>query len=162
MGRRKGSKNRNSIDYMVNSIMTDKVIGEKVDETFSIKVTDDNDAVLYENDKEPFSWLKVTGLSEVIESLGGSVSEEANAFIAEALPGDDNGKAIKAIVDLFNKNQRANAKNNRYQSVMNQYKPMSEDDAAKAFDRMVTLFAKINKVSEDVARKSLAGVKASE
>lgn len=162
MARRKGSKNRNSIDYMVNSIMTDKVIGEKVEETFSIKVTDDNDAVLYENDKEPFSWLKVTGLSEVIESLGGSVSEEANAFIAEALPGDDNGKAIKAIVDLFNKNQRANAKNNRYQSVMNQYKPMSEDDAAKAFDRMVTLFAKINKVSEDVARKSLAGVKASE
>lgn len=162
MARPKGSKNRNSIDYMVNSIMTDKVIGEKVEETFSIKVTDDNDAVLHENDKEPFSWLKVTGLSEVIESLGGSVSEEANAFIAEALPGDDNGKAIKAIVDLFNKNQRANAKNTRYQSVMNQHKPMSEDDAAKAFDRMVTLFAKINKVSEDVARKSLAGVKASE
>lgn len=162
MGRRKGSKNRNSVDYMVNANMTDKVIGTKVDETFSITVTDDNDAELYKNEKETYSWQKVDSLSQVIESLGGSVSDEANAFIAEALPGDENGKAIKTIVELFNKNTRANAKNNRYQSVMNQYKPMSEDDAAKAFDRMVSLFAKINKVSEDVARKTLSTTKAAE
>lgn len=147
---------------MVNSMSEDKVIGTKVDETFSITVTDDNEVELYKNEKEAYSWLKVSGLSEVIESLGGSVSDEANAFIAEALPGDENGKAIKAIVDLFNKNQRANAKNNRYQSVMNQYKPMSEDDAAKAFDRMVVTFAKLNKVSEDIARKTLASLKPAE
>jgi len=128
MGRPLGSKNKSK--SIVNlEIVNMAEYGTKQTDYFKITVTDDGPEkkVLYENDKEPFDFYAVDNHADVLRSLGAEVSDEAVTFLGEALPGEANGKAIASLIELVNRVNRANAKNNQYQKVMNQYKPLTEE-----------------------------------
>lgn len=137
---------------------TKALIGETKSATFSIKVTDDDDKVIFENEKAPFNYQEVASLAQVIQSEGGKLSDDQISFIAEAFAGDENGKAVKNVVDLYNSKLKAQAKANAYAKLMNQYKPLSEDDAAKVFERMVDNYVRLYKVSFEVAKAKLASL----
>ena len=175
MSRIKGSYNKRGINAMakvtsfegVEFEVTDKpedVSSGKLVETFSISVATEDETtgektVHYANKNEPFEWNKVNSFPDVIAAHGGKLSEDAISFLGEALAGEENGKAVKSLIDSHNAVERANAKNNAYQRVMNNKKPMSQDDKDKAFNRMVETFAKLNNITLDVAKATLAGLK---
>jgi hypothetical protein len=158
MGRPLGSKNKTKTNLLEFITMAD--FGTKKTDTFKITVTDETDKELYTNDKEPFEYFEVDNIADVFRSLGGEVSEEAVTFLGEALSGESNGKAVKNLIDLVNRTNRANAKNNQYQKVMNQYKPLTEEKRESAIESIISNFARINKVSLEQARETLtkAGV----
>lgn len=164
MGRPKGSKNKRNIDYLENNMSENQELPSGVtlhNDTFSITVSNDADADAphYKNDKEPFSYRQVADLPAALRQFDGDIDDTTAEFLNEAIKSEANAKAVAEIVSIVNGKLKANAKNSRYQSVMNQYKPMSADDAAKAFERMVSTFAQLNKVSLDVARATLAALK---
>lgn len=183
MGRTLGSKNRKSYEFgpvdnmavqlspeesvktMVVTESPKDVTAGRIVETFSIKVKDDEDKVIYQEDNQPFEWNKVDSIFGVITAEGGNLTEEQIAFMTEALSDSDkeknpNGKAVRAVVDMYNSVTRANAKQNEYARVMNLKKPLIGEKLESAVENMVTTFARINKVSLETARETLkkAGV----
>ena len=126
--------------------------------TFKISVSDDNGNEIYANDSEAYEYEQVDSLPAAINRYGGDLTGDAISFLSEALAGEKNQAAVTEIVDLINGKLKANAKNSAYQTIANAKKPMSADDKRKAFDRMVDMFAKLNGVTVDEARKTLASL----
>lgn len=116
---------------------------ETLQGTFTITVKDDNDVVVYSNDKEPYEYKQVPSLVTALELYGAKLSDDAKAFIEEALKGsEETGKAVKDIVDTINASEKTTAKNNRYQSVFNAHKPLTDENIANATASIVRNFLK--------------------
>jgi hypothetical protein len=152
-------KNYEGADVELTANPDDVKSGE-VTESFTITVqTKDNDTnevkVHYKNDDEPFTWTKVDNYADVIKRHGGELTDDAISFLGEVFAGEKNGAAIAELIAQDNSIARANAKNNQYQKVVNKFKPQSEEDKAKAFERMAEIFSKQAGVTLETAKNML-------
>lgn len=146
-------------DMADEQVKEDKTpVGEKKDGKFSIRVKNDDDIVLYENAEAPFVYYEVGSLAQVFESFGSKLTDDQIAFIAEAFPGDENGKVVGYLIDLHNDAEKSKAKANAYQKLLNQYKPATEEDKAKAYDRAIRDFAKARGITIEKAEALLAAL----
>lgn len=130
---------------------------ETLADTFRITVKDDNDTVVYENKEESYEYHKVPSLVTALQYLGASLTEDKIQFLNEALAGDKEkvGKAVADLVETFNADLKDRAKNNRYQSVFNQHKPLTEENKDNAVASIVRNFVKLNNVSDETAIQTL-------
>lgn len=129
---------------------------ETVNSTFTISVKDDEKNVVYQNDEEPYQYHKVPSLETALEYFGAKLSDEQRQFLTEALEGDESiGRAVKSIVDVINSDLQETAKRNRYSSVFQQHKPLSDENIANAHASMVRNFIKTANVSDDTAIERL-------
>lgn len=132
---------------------------ETLTDTFKISVKDDNDVLVYENKEEPYEYHKVPSLVTVLQYLGAELTEDKIQFLNEALSGDAEkvGKAVSNLVEIFNADLKDRAKNNRYQAVFNQHKPLTEENKENATASIVRNFIKLNNVSDETAINTLQG-----
>src|SRR6185295_18130703 len=85
----------------------DKVDSGTIVETFKISVTTTDEdtketTVHYKNDNEPFVWEKVSSFPAVLTAHGAKLSDDAIAFLGEALGGEENGKAVASLIEQHN------------------------------------------------------------
>lgn len=132
----------------------DKVSSGRIVEGFSITVKDDN-GTYFESKNQPFGWTKVDSLAGVLESEGGELTDDAISFLGEALSGEKNGKAVKALVEVYNAYTRGNAKGAEYQRILNAKLPISEESKGKKRESMINLFMLTEKVSREKATETL-------
>ena len=135
-------------------------VGELVNETFSIKVKGEDEVVLYEDKAAPFSWRKISLISELFAAEGAALDDSQISFLGQAFPSDAQGKVLVSLVDLYNSDTREKAKANAYQKLMTQYKPASEEDKAKAFERAIRSFVTAFGVTEAKAREMVLAAQA--
>lgn len=129
---------------------------ETLQGTFTITVKDDNDVVVYSNDKEPYEYKQVPSLVTALELYGAKLSDDAKAFIEEALKGsEETGKAVKTVVEMLNASEKVSAKNNAYQRVFNAHKPLTEENITNANASIVRNFMKTQNVSDETAITTL-------
>ena len=129
---------------------------EVVPDTFKITVKDDNDEVVYTNESEPFEYQRVPSLVSALRHAGAVLSDDQIQFLNEALAGsEETGKAVKAIIDVYNDALRNSAKSNAYQRVFNTHKPMTEENIGNAQASIVRNFMKLNNVSDETAVTTL-------
>jgi len=132
-------------------------------ETFSItvrgKVTDaegvETEKTFYECAAQPFGWTKVAGFSGIFANEGAELTDDKIAFIGQVFEGDKQGEVIQKLIELYNSVNRERAKANEYSRVTGIYKPVSEEDRAKAKDQFVKNYAKAFGVSLEQARTDL-------
>jgi len=136
----------------------DKIGSGPVLEGLSIIVRDENGEYFNSDGKFlPFGWTKFDSLAGVMEDLGATLDDSQVAFIPQAFSGEENGKAVARLIDIYNGYIRGNARQNEYQRVTNLYKPMDEESKAKATERMITTFMQVFGVSREEARKKILG-----
>ena len=140
------TKQNANVDYMAAEV------GELIPETFSIKVKGEDDVVLFEDKASPFSWRKVSGLREIFQAEGAEFTADQENFVKEAFSTDEQGAVIAALIELYNDNERNKAKANAYQKLMNQYKPASEEDKAKALENAYKNLSKALGISLEDAK----------
>jgi len=130
---------------------------EVLKDTFRITVKDDNDTEVYKNDAEPFEYQKVPSLPTALNLLGAELTEDQYTFLAEALRGEKAGPAVLKLVEVFNEDLRVSAKNNAYQRVFNQHKPLTDENIGNANASIVRNFCKTQNVSDETAVATLSG-----
>lgn len=124
--------------------------------SFKIRVKDDNDEVVYQNDEESYEYHQVPSLETALEYFGAKLTDEQKTFLTEALAGDESiGKAVKSVIDVVNSDLQETAKRNRYSSVFQQHKPMTEENIANATASIVRNFIKTANVSDETAIERL-------
>lgn len=126
-------------------------------DTFKITVKDDNDEVIYTNEKEEFSYPHVPSFETALEYFGAQLTDDQKTFLSEALKGDTVGPALAKVIDLINDDLRVTAKNNAYQRVFNAKKPITEEGIGNATASIVRNFMKLNNVSDETALTTLQG-----
>ena len=124
--------------------------------TFKISVTGENDESIYENSAAPYNYEKVDSLADIFEANEAALSEDQINFMGEVFSSEAQGKVVLSLIELYNDAEKSKAKSNAYQKLMNQYKPLSEDDKDKAFERAVKDFAKARGITVEEARVKLA------
>lgn len=132
-------------------------------ETFSItvrgKVADaegvETEKTFYECAAQPFGWTKVVGFSGIFANEGAELADDKIAFIGQVFEGEKQGEVIAKLIELYNSVNRERAKANEYSRVTGIYKPVSEEDKAKAKDQFVKNYAKAFGVSLEQARTDL-------
>lgn len=129
---------------------------ETLKDTFRITVKDDNDTEVYKNDSEPYEYQKVPSLPTALNLLGAELTDDQYQFLAEALKGEKAGPAVLKLVEVFNEDLRVSAKNNAYQRIFNQHKPLTEENVGNSMASMVRNFMKLANVSDESAIASLA------
>lgn len=140
--------------FLYETAVAENVSTEK--DTFRISVKDDEGNVVYENAEEPYEFHKVPSLETALEYYGAVLSGEQKDFLKEALAGDKKiGTAVKAIVDVVNSDLQETAKRNRYSSVFQQHKPLSEENIANSHASIVRNFIKTANVSDETAVQRL-------
>lgn len=131
---------------------------ETLTDSFKISVKNEEDEVVYTNDKEPYEYNKVPSLASALKYFGATISDDQMQFLNEALKGsEETGKAVSKIVDLINDDLRVSAKNNAYQRVFNAHKPLTEENIGNAHASIVRNFMKTQAVSDETAITTLQG-----
>ena len=128
---------------------------EIVPDTFKISVSDGEKKEVYKNDAEPFEFYQVPSLVSLLRLKGAKLSDDQIQFINEALSGEETGKAVAEILEDANDTLRVKAKNNRYQNVFNQHKPLDEESKDNAYARMVRDAMRTKNVSDESALQAL-------
>jgi hypothetical protein len=123
--------------------------------TFSITIKGDDGKIIYENDKEPYTYDSVDSIHNALRYFGAKLDDGAMSFLNDALTGDDTGKAVKKIIDLVNAKLKADAKSNAYASVINKKKPLEGEKKESAMARLVANFMKLANSSKEDAIETL-------
>lgn len=141
---------------------------EKLADTFRITVKVDElddegnvtgDKVLYENKAEPFEYYKVPSLVSALRLSGAKLTDDAVAFIGEALKGsEETGKAVEELVEVYNDNLKTRAQRAQYSKVLNEKTPLTDENRDNAMASTVRGFVKTAGVSPEVAINILKGV----
>lgn len=182
MGRRKNVDYMAAEEYNAFGIATDPTQAAKQVADGSLKVTEDVDAAegtvietfsitvrgkvadaegvetektFYESSNQPFAWTKVVGLSGIFAAEGAELADDKIDFIGQVFEGDKQGEVIQKLIELYNSTNRERAKANEYSRITGIYKPVSEEDKAKAKDQFVKNYAKAFGVSLEQARADL-------
>jgi hypothetical protein len=134
--------------------------------TFSIKVKDESDKVLYENKEEPYEFDVVNSLANVLRHAGAKLDDTAVKALGQSLRSSDPaidltiGEATQEIVKTYNNKLKADAKSSAYQGLVNKYKPLEGEKKESAQARLVANFIKLAGVSKEVAITNLKIAKA--
>jgi len=124
-----------------------------------LNVKDENGNPLYEGRDIPYEWYKISNFAELFAAEGHPLSDDQINFLGEVFPGEAAGKVIASLIELYNDKKETLAYSAKSQSIRNQYKPVTEEDKTKAFERAVKDLVKSTGMDEVSVRALLAGAK---
>jgi hypothetical protein len=111
----------------------------------------------YKNDKEPFSYHFCENFPAALRYYGAILSDDQVTFLGEALSGADEaskektGKAIADVLKVLNDDLENSASRNQYQKILNQHKPLTDENRINARASIVRNFVKDQGVTDEVA-----------
>ena len=123
---------------------------EKREGTFSIKVKDDEDKVVYENKVEPFVYYWLPSYQSALRLHGAKLTDDQITFIGEGLKGSvETGKANQELLDILNSAERAASKGLAYSQKYNEKKPKTEEQEENAYAVMLRKYLFVNPGTSD-------------
>lgn len=116
----------------------------------------------YKNDKEPFTFHFCENFPAALRYYGAILTDDQVTFLGEALSGTDEaskektGKAIADVLKVLNDDLENSASRNQYQKILNQHKPLTDENISNSKASMVRQYMKMNNVSDEAAIAAFA------
>lgn len=118
-----------------NSKLKPEAIEKNKGETisyFKIKVRGDDNTILYQNEREPYTHKVCRNLLEVLSNTGEELTIEEAKLLGEALKNHSKGQ--ERIIKVYNAMLKANAKSLRYQQLYLVYKEQRDEILRKILE----------------------------
>lgn len=117
------------------------------------------EAVAYENTKEPFTFPRVDSLVNALIHAGAKLTEAQIDAFGESL-GEENGASVVKLIKVYNDKIRGDAKTSAYQGLVSKHKPLEGQDREVAIAKTIRGFVKLAGISVDTAIEVLKSKKA--